>query len=152
MDNDNPDQSAVWVPPKFHFQVQWDGMDMSFQEVSGLDTKTESIEYRQGASSLRSPKLSGIKLFKTVTMKKGIFTADEKFWNFFNQIKTNTAKFLPMTIRLINENENAATIMKWTLSDARPSKITGSNLKSDGKEIEVEFLEIVHTGVTVDKD
>jgi phage tail-like protein len=153
MNNDNSAEQAAWEPLKFHFQVQWDGMDMFFQEVSGLDMETEPIEYRQGASSPRSPKMPGLIRCGTVTLKKGVFTADKRFYDFLNQSRTDTAECMPVTISLIcgNENENNSAAMRWTLSGARPGKITGSELTPDGKKIRVESLEIMHTGITVDK-
>ena len=36
--------------PKFHFVVQWGGTRLGFTEASGLETETEVIEYREGAS------------------------------------------------------------------------------------------------------
>lgn len=39
--------------------------------------------------------------------------------------------------------------MIWTLENAWPSKIEGTDLKSDGNEIAVETIEIVHEKLTV---
>jgi phage tail-like protein len=39
--------------------------------------------------------------------------------------------------------------MVWTLSNAWLSKITGTNVKSDGNEITVESIEIAHEGLTI---
>ena len=47
---DGSAQSTVWPIPKFYFQVKWDSEVMQFQEVSGLDTETQPIEYRHGDS------------------------------------------------------------------------------------------------------
>jgi len=43
-------QDAVWPLPKFYFTVSLGSQDstVSFQEVSGLDTETQPIEYRHG--------------------------------------------------------------------------------------------------------
>jgi phage tail-like protein len=156
MNTDSSVEPAAWAPPEFHFQVQWDGMDMSFREVSGLDTGTESMEYRKrdAPGPRQTPNMSGIERFGTVSLKMGVFTADEKFYNFLNQIRTDSVKCLPMTISLIDgsKNENNSAVMRWTLSDARPCRLTGSDLKSDGREVAVESMEVVHTGITVDKD
>ncbi|MCK9170590.1 MAG: phage tail protein [Treponema sp.] len=153
MNNDNSVNQAAWGPLKFHFQVQWDGKDMSFQEVSGLDMTTEPIENRQGASSPQFPKMPGLVRCGTITLKKGTFTADKRFYDFLNQSRTGTVECMPVTITLIDEseNENNSAVMRWTLSEARPGKITGSELTPDGKNIRVESLEIMHTGITVDK-
>ena len=37
----------------------------------------------------------------------------------------------------------------WTLQNAWPTKITSTDLKSDGSEVAVETLEIAHEGITM---
>mgnify|MGYP001804838086 CR=1 FL=1 len=71
-------QDSNWPLPKFYFMVDWgDQTDIAFQEVSGLDTESQPIEYRHG----NSPKFSTIKMpgmikSGNVTMKKGTFVND----------------------------------------------------------------------------
>lgn len=140
--------TSVWPLPKFHFQVKWDAEVMSFQEVSGLDMEAQLIEYRHGDSKeFSTVKMPGIKKFGNVTMKKGVFKSDNKFWDWFNEIKMNTIKRKPVTISLLDE-EGAAT-MVWTLANAWPTKITGTDLKSDGNEVAIESIEIAHEGLTI---
>lgn len=81
-------------------------------------------------------------------MKKGVYKGDNKFWDWFNEIKMNTIKRVPVTISLLDE-EGAPT-MVWTLANAWPTKITGTDLKSDGNEVAIETIEIVHEGVTIE--
>lgn len=44
-DKDNA-QGAPWPVPAFHFKVTIDGVSIPFQEVFGLDTEFDVIEYR----------------------------------------------------------------------------------------------------------
>lgn len=149
MADDGSKQSAnVWPLPKFYFQVKWDSQVMSFQEVTGLDIQSEEIKYRHGDSPEFSViKMPGMKKVGNVTMKKGIFKGDNKFWDWFNQIKMNTVKRVPVTISLLDET--GAPTMVWTLANAWPSKITGTDLKAEGNEAAIETIEIVHEGLTV---
>lgn len=149
MADDGSAQSAtVWPMPKFYFQVKWDANVMSFQEVSGLDIQSEEIKYRHGDSPQFSViKMPGMKKFGNVTMKKGIFKGDNKFWDWLNQIKMNTIKRVPVTISLLDEA--GAPTMVWTLANAWPTKITGTDLKAEGNEVAVESIEIVHEGLTI---
>ena len=39
--------------------------------------------------------------------------------------------------------------MSWTLSNAWPTKITGTDLKSDANEVAVETIELAHEGLTI---
>jgi phage tail-like protein len=149
MADDGSAQSAtVWPLPKFYFQVKWDSNVMSFQEVSGLDVQSEEIKYRHGDNPVFSPiKMPGLKKYGNVTMKKGVFKGDNKFWDWLNQIKMNTIKRVPVTISLLDEAGKPT--MVWTLANAWPTKITGTDLKSEGNEVAVESIEIVHEGLTI---
>lgn len=149
MADDGASQStSVWPMPKFYFQVKWDSEVMSFQEVSGLDIQSEEIKYRHGDSpEFAVIKMPGMKKVGNITMKKGVFKGDNKFWDWFNQIKMNTIKRLPITISLLDEAGSAT--MVWTLANAWPTKITGTDLKSEGNEVAIESIEIVHEGLTI---
>lgn len=121
----------VWPIPKFHFEVKWDTAVMLFQEVSGLDVEALPIEYRAGDSKTFSViKMPGMKKYGDVTMKKGVFKSDNKFWDWFNEIEMNAIKRKPVTISLLDEA--GAPTMVWTLANARPTKISGTDLKSTG--------------------
>ena len=147
-DDGSRQSTTVWPLPKFHFEVKWGSTVMSFQEVSGLDAETQVIEYRAGSNKVFSTvKMPGIKKFTNVTMKKGIFKADKKFWDWFSEIKMNTIKRVPITISLLDED--GAPTMVWTLANAWPTKITGTDLKAAGNEVAVEAIEIAHDGLTV---
>ena len=149
MAEDGSAQSAsIWPIPKFHFQVKWDSEVMSFQEVTGLDIESQPIEYRSGDSPQFSPiKMPGIQKTGNVIMKKGVFKSDNKFWDWFNLIKMNTIARKPVTISLLDET--GAPTMVWSLANAWPTKITATDLKSDGNEASIESIEIVHEGLTI---
>ena len=149
MADDGSQQSPnVWPMPKFYFQVKWDSAVMSFEEISGLDVESQPIEYRHGDSPVyASIKMPGLKKYGNITMKKGVFKGDNKFWDWFNQIKMNTIKRVPVTISLLDETGKPT--MVWTLTNAWPTKITGTDLKAEGNEVAIETIEIVHEGLTI---
>lgn len=151
MPNDNPGSPApIWPLPKFYFQIRWDSQVMSFQEVSGLDAEVQPIEYRHGNSKAFSTiKMPGLRKVGNVTLKKGICQNDNGFWDWFNQIKMNKIKRVPVTISLLDES--GAPTMVWTLTNAWPTKITGTDLKSAGNEVAVEAIEIAYESLTVSR-
>ena len=140
--------ATLWPMPKFHFQVKWGNQEMAFQEVTGLDAQSEEIKYRVGNSPIYSVvKMPGLIKYSNVTMKKGIFKGDNKFWEWFNQIKQNTIRRTDITISLLDETDSPT--MVWTLKNAWPTKISGYELKAEGNEVAVESVEIVHEGMTI---
>jgi phage tail-like protein len=141
-------QDNVWPLPKFYFQVKLGDKEVPFQEVSGLDIEAQIIEYRHGNSKAFSTiKMPGIKKTGNVTLKKGVFVKDNGFWDWFNKIKMNTIERQTVVISLLDEA--GAPTMVWTLNNAWPTKITGTDMKSDGNEVAVETIEIAHEGLTI---
>lgn len=141
-------QDNVWPLPKFYFQVKLGDKEVPFQEVSGLDIEAQIIEYRHGNSKEFSTiKMPGIKKTGNVTLKKGVFVKDNGFWDWFNKIKMNTIERQTVVISLLDEAGKPT--MVWTLNNAWPTKITGTDMKSDGNEVAVETIEVAHEGLTI---
>lgn len=143
-------QDEIWPLPKFYFTVNFGIQDgtVSFQEVSGLDSETKPIEYKHGDNNLFSTvKMPGIAKSGNVTLKKGIFVNDNNFWKWYDAIKMNTVKRETVVIQLLDES--AKPTMTWTLSNAWPTKITGTDMKSDTNNVVIETIELAHEGLTI---
>jgi|SRR5215207_1369337 len=139
-----------WPLPKFYFSVQLgDDKDVTFQEVSGLQTETKVIEYRHGNSPLFSTiKMPGLTSVGNVTMKKGIFAKDTKFFDWYLETKKRESfKRRVVVVNLLDEGGNPK--MTWTLNNAWPSKVSGTDLKSDGNDVAVETVEIAYETLEV---
>jgi phage tail-like protein len=147
-DDGSAQSAATWPLVKFSFQVKWDDAEFIFQEVTGLSSETQVIEYRGGSSPVYSTvKMPGIQKFGNVTLKKGMFKGDKNLWDKYNLIKMNTYKRATITISLLDEAQGVA--MSWTLANAFPTKITVSDMKSDGNEVAVETMELAHEGLKI---
>ncbi len=147
---DGSRQGGTWPMPKFRFEVDF-GTDLQgivFQEVSGMDVENQIIEYRNGNSELFSvEKLPGIVKYGTITMKRGVFVKDNRFWDWYQQITMNTIKRRTVLIKLMDEG--GSVTMQWTLPNAWPTKITSTDLKSDGNEVAIDTLEIAYEQLTI---
>ena len=137
--------------PKFHFQVDWGGTKIGFSEVSGLDVETEVIEYREGSSpEYNKLKIPGMQKDSNVTLKRGVFPADNEFFAWWNTVKLNTIERRDITISLLNEEHEP--VMVWKIKNAWPTKIQSTDLKADGNEIAIESMELVHEGLTIQNE
>lgn len=134
-------ENTTWPLPKFYFSVTGIPGNPVFQEVSGLETENQVIEYRAGKSAISAPiKMPGLQKLGNVTMKKGIFVTDQALWTWFNSIAMNTITRSTVVVNLLDET--GAPRMIWTLNNAFPTKLTGTDVKSDGNEIAVESVEV----------
>ena len=144
-------QDNVWPLPKFYFMVDITdiGENLPFQEVSGLDTEAQVIEYRAGNNKVFSTiKMPGLIKTSNVTLKKGVFVKDNKLFDWYSKILLNTIKRQTVTIKLLDEAGNPT--MVWTLNNAWPTKITSTDLKADGNEVAVDTLELAHEGLRIE--
>lgn len=149
-DDGSAQSQPIWPLAKFYFQVDGlgGGVGNYFSEVSGLDTETQVIEYRHGNSKTFSPiRMPGLKKVGNVTLKKGIFVKDNNFWTWYSTIKMNTMKRETVVIKLLDESGKPT--MTWTLNNAWPTKIQGTDLKSDGNEAAIETLELAYESLTI---
>ena len=150
MSDDGSTQSqSIWPLPKFHFLVKWDDTELHFQEVSGLDVEVQPLEYRAGDNPVFSTiKMPGMVKSGNITMKKGVFAKDNAIFDWFAEIKMNTISRKTLTISLLDEAQ--APTMVWTVKNAFPVKVSGTDLKAEGNEVAVESIEIAHEGFVIE--
>jgi phage tail-like protein len=142
---------ADYPLPKFHFQVEWGGTKIGFSEVTGLDVETEVIEYRDGASpEYNKLKMPGMRKFSNITMKRGVFAADNDYFLWWNTVKLNKIERRDITISLLNENHEPVIV--WKVKNAWPTKIQSTDLKADGNETAIESLELAHEGLSIQNE
>ena len=149
MADDGSAQGATWPLPKFYFNIDLgDGKKQGFSEITGLESDIKPIEYRHGDSPVFSTiKMPGLRAVGNVTLKKGVFTQDSIFWDWFNQAQLNVIKRMTVVINLLDEK--AAPKMTWTLTNAWPTKVKGTDMKSDSNEVAIEEIEIAYETLTV---
>ncbi|EGY00780.1 phage tail protein [Nitrospirillum viridazoti Y2] len=130
-------QTSIWPLPKFYFSVQLGGTTAAtFQEVTGLDT--------EATASATGPVLGKV---GNVTLRKGVLANDSALWNWINQIQLNTIARQTVVISLLDET--GASKRVWTLNNAWPTKLTGTDLKSEGNEVAVESVEVAYETLVI---
>jgi phage tail-like protein len=141
------DKQSIRPLPEFSFMVEFgDGNAAKFQEVTGLESETQPIEFRHGNSPVFAPiKMPGLHKVGDVTLKRGVVASDGTLWDWLNQIELNTVKRRTVVIKLVDATGTLK--MTWSLSNAWPTKITSADLKADGNEIAIESLELAHEGI-----
>lgn len=147
----NEKQGTPWPIPQFHFKVIiGNNPEIPFQEVSGLDTEYDVIEYRAGNTpEFSTVKMPGLKKHSDITLKKGFFAYDSKLFDYFHNIKMNTITPETVTIQLMDEEQKP--LFTWTLTKAIPKKVTGASMNAKTNEASIEELVLAHEGLTMAK-
>jgi phage tail-like protein len=136
----------------FNFTVEIDGTQIAaFQEVSGLDSENTPIEYREGADAMNTVrKLPGIEKYPQCICKRGI-TGTLALWEWRKQVRDGGTAFPPtrsVTINLLDDQHNP--VLKWKLTNAWCSKLTGPTLNAKGNEIAIETLELAYDRLDIE--
>jgi len=84
--------------------------------------------------------------FGDISLKRGVFNADNEFFQWLNTVQLNKIDRRDITISLLNENHDP--VMVWKISNAWPSKVEGPSLKSTGNEVAIESITLVHEGIS----
>jgi phage tail-like protein len=140
---------AEYPLPKFHFQVDWGGTKIGFTEVTGLEVTTEKIEYRDGASpEFTKIRMPGMQTYGDLTLKRGVFAADNEFYAWWNTVSLNTIERRDITISLLNENHEPVVV--WKVKNAWPTKVTSTDLNASSQDVAIETLVLTHEGLTME--
>ena len=141
-------ENTTWPLPKFYFSVTGIPGNPVFQEVSGLENEAQVNEYRAGNSPIWAPiKMPGLQKVGNVTLKKGIFVTDSLLWTWFTTITMNTVARSTVVVNLMDELGKPRMI--WTLNNAFPTKMSGTDMKADGNEVAVESIEVAYETLKV---
>ncbi|HVF50280.1 MAG TPA: phage tail protein [Pyrinomonadaceae bacterium] len=129
----------------FNYRVEIDGITIAgFSEVTGLNTETNVIDYREGTEEIHPRKLPGLNKFGNITLKKGI-SPDMQMYNWRKTVVDGDIERKNMSIILHNEKHDE--VVRWNIINAWPSKYTAPDLKASANEVGIESVEIVHEGL-----
>jgi len=132
----------------YHFQVDWGGTKMGFEEVKNLGFGIQIIEYRDGLSPEYSDiKMPGKAYYNNIILKRGVFKGDNEFYNWFNTRKLNTIERRDLTICLLDEEHNP--VVYWKVSNAFPIRVSWSPLNAKDAEPLIEEIEIACESIVV---
>jgi phage tail-like protein len=135
---------------QFNFIIEIEGLTepvAGFTEVSGMNSESDIIEYREGTDKhLTMRKLPGLLKSGNITLKRG-FTQNAALWNWRKTVLDRETQRHNGSIVL--RNELGAEVMRWNFVDGWPSKYEGPALNAKTNEAAIESIEIVHEGLTL---
>jgi len=122
--------------------VEIDGITQAgFQEVSGVDASTDSVDYREGTDPNHVRKLSGLNKFSPITLKRGITDSDE-LWKWRQTVMDGKTERKNGSIILLDDT--GAEKIRWNFVNGWPTKWTGPTFNSTSTAVAIETLEITH--------
>lgn len=135
----------------FNYEVIIDGVEIGFQEVSGLEIANESLEYRAGNhEEHRKVKMAGLWKDSELTFKHGVFTGDDRTFEIYNRIFDKdyyTDKETRFDVQITLMDEHRTPVQVWNVKDCFPTKFTSPTLKGEGNEVAVQSITLNHEGI-----
>ncbi len=132
----------------FRYSVSFGGDELGFSEVSGLSLEYDVVPYRDGLSKqLGDMKQPGRPKVTDVTLKKGVFPSDNKFYEW---IITNHNKLERKDVLINLLDETGAPKMVWTLHSAWPTKIDAPDFKGDSNDVAIESITLAYEEMTIE--
>ncbi len=130
----------------FSFVVEINGIQVGgFSEVTGLQSETETEDYREGGINHYLHKMAKVTKYPNLTLKRGLTDAED-LWKWHRKVVEGTVERKTITVVLRDYSGKE----KWRLvfNDAYPVKWSGADLNATGNTVAVESLEIAHHGMT----
>ncbi len=128
----------------FNFRVEIDGISVGdFYECSGLGTRVEVIEYRQGGSATVR-KLPGLRKTGDIVLKRGI-TASRELQDWHTKVLNGHPDRRNGSVILLDGA--GQEVVRWNFFQAFPSRWDGPLLKANGNDVAIETLTLSCEGV-----
>jgi phage tail-like protein len=129
----------------YNFLIEIDNISRgAFQEVSGLESTIEVIEYREGGDTSMTRKLPGRASFGNLTLKRGV-TDDVELYEWHKTVRDGGTDRRNGSI--VQLDRNREEVARWNFREGWITKLTGPDFKAEGNEIAIETVEIVHEGL-----
>ena len=121
-----------------------DGPEAGFQECSAIGMEVAVAEYRNGNDRFNSVrKITGLNKALDVTLKRGVI-GSLSLYQWLNAIR-NGDQAAARTVRIHLQNEDrSATVVTWTLLEARIIKHTSGPLNAKGTDVAMEELTLAY--------
>ena len=119
-----------------------------FTKCEGLGSTTAVVEHKvvdpQGRDAVK--KVPGRLEWGDITLSRGI-TSNMDFWKWRKQVEDGKVAEARKNGSIIMYDQALKEVARWDFVNGWPSKLEGPSLSSEGNEVSVESLTIVHEGI-----
>jgi phage tail-like protein len=134
----------------FRFRVEIDNVTRAgFTEASGLETTTESIDYREGTDPSHVRKLPGLSKYANITLKSGLTVGANalELYQWHRAIVSGQLADVRRRVAIVVQDEAGVDRARFVVSDAWPAKYVASPLSARATEVIIETLELANEGI-----
>ena len=131
--------------PRYSFAVAIEGRVLgAFTEVAGLNVELDVIEFREGTGGpVRF--IPGETKWSRIELKRG-FNGDTGLYDWFTEFSQSPTERVDGSIVMLDQTQRE--VARWNFENAWPSKVTGPILQSQGNDVPIESIVLVHEGLS----
>ena len=135
----------------YNFVVELDGQIIAgFKEVSGLDSKIEVIDYREGGEKFFPVrKLPGKVTFSNIVLKTGI-TDDTALYDWHQDWVKGADSAKRKLVRIVLQDRAGNEKRSWKIREAWPANYTGPTFNAEAHEVAIQTVELAHEGIDLE--
>jgi phage tail-like protein len=131
--------------PGYNFHVEIDGISRgAFEEVTGLDSTVDVVEYREGGWNTTPHKFPGQTKHANIVLKHGM-ASDRDLTNWHQNVVEGTIDRRNGSVILLDRR--GTEVARWNFIRAWPTKYTAPSLNAKTSDIAIETLELAHEGL-----
>ena len=124
------------------FRVEIDGASVGFfKSVSGLESETEVIEYRDGTDPNIIRKLPGRTKWSNIVLKRGLTESKDPMSEWRNDIETGR-EFKTKTGSIVILDDAKGEVARYNFYEGWPCKWIGASAVGNGSVIAIEEFEL----------
>jgi len=137
------------LSPSFIFVLEIDSLELaSFRKCSGLESETETIEYKEATKEGRMiiRKVPGAMKWSNITLERRI---DEStyLWEWRKQVIEGDIDGARRSGAIVCKNSKQEQVARWEFKEGWPSKWTGAEFDAGSSEVATEKIVITHEGI-----
>lgn len=147
----NNTEGGLYPPSAFYFKVVFgsgsEGVDSSFQDVSGISSEMSTEDVSEGGENRFVHKLPTAIKQGNLELKRGIAPASSPLVSWCQAVMEGDfiTAIVPRTISVYLLNENAEPIRGWTFANAFPIKWEVEGFNSTKNEVAIEKIVFSYT-------
>ena len=137
------------LTPSFIFVLEIDSVEMgSFRKCSGIESETETIEYKEATKDGRMiiRKVPGAMKWSDITLERRI---DEttSLWEWRKQVIEGDIDGARRNGSIVAKNSKQEEVARWNFEAGWPSKWTGAEFDAGANDVATEKVIITHEGL-----
>jgi phage tail-like protein len=94
--------------------------------------------------------MPGMQKWSNISLKRGVFSNDNEFYDWYNTVKLSTVTKRDITISLLNENHEPSVV--WKVRECFIVSYKSGDLSSEDNGYMVESIDLAHEGIVVENE